>query len=409
MCFFLCFQKANSGSATILREYLQEKKLDTKFEEFSAPELNAALELFYINIRSKEGEIYKTSSLDAIRYGLNRYLKAPPLNKKFDLLKSPEFTSSNEAFKVAKKEAKSEGKGETDSYPPIDHDDLEKLYTNLHMNPNTPSGLSNKVQFDIRLHFCRRGGENMVNMSPSMFEIIEDDKGKYVKKRGELTKNHREASKSGGEGVMAATGTKSCPVASFQKYTAKLNKSLPQRMWQYPKDQFNEEDDEWYYAKPIGKNTLSKFMSNMSAKCNLSHNYTNHSIRSTNITMLSELYQVRDVMTNSGHRSYDGIKSYQKTTLNRKRKMSLSLSSRMDQQRPKRACPSTVTSEVLSTGPAPEPSSSSRSSTPCTQQLSQQVIQQQKEPLSDASNIMKSWQINGPVTITINNFYGKKE
>ena len=33
------------------------------------------------------------------------------------------------------------------------------MYTSMYLNPTTPVGLQNKVQFDIRLYFCRRGME----------------------------------------------------------------------------------------------------------------------------------------------------------------------------------------------------------------------------------------------------------
>ena len=56
--------------------------------------------------------------------------------------------------------------------------------------------LQNKVMFDIRYYFCRRGGENMHEMTKKTFELKydQDTKIAYVEKvQDELTKNHREA------------------------------------------------------------------------------------------------------------------------------------------------------------------------------------------------------------------------
>lgn len=52
------------------------------------------------------------------------------------------------------------------------------------MQPNTPRGLFNKVQFDIRMYFFRRGAENMVNMTKDTFIVKFDEKTntKYVTK-----------------------------------------------------------------------------------------------------------------------------------------------------------------------------------------------------------------------------------
>lgn len=78
--------------------------------------------------------------------------------------------------------------------PEIIESDRQKLYQSMHFNPNTPHGLMNKVQFDIRLYFCRLGLENMEGMTKSTLSIkTDDDTGmRYVvKDTDELSKNHR--------------------------------------------------------------------------------------------------------------------------------------------------------------------------------------------------------------------------
>jgi hypothetical protein len=52
-------------------------------------------------------------------------------------------------------------------YPAITETDRRKLYTSLYVSPKTPLELQNKVQFDIRFYFCRRGNENMPQMRKS--------------------------------------------------------------------------------------------------------------------------------------------------------------------------------------------------------------------------------------------------
>ena len=80
----------------------------------------------------------------------------------------------------------------------------------LHMNINTPQELFNKVQFDVRLNFWRKGNENMHWMSNSTFNFeVESDSGlKYVKKvQDELTNTHR-IDKESTSGVMPETPRK---------------------------------------------------------------------------------------------------------------------------------------------------------------------------------------------------------
>jgi len=69
----------------------------------------------------------------------------------------------------------------------------------------TPAGLLNKVQFDIRLYFCRRGIVKMVAMTKNTFglKINSTTSEKYkTKKQDEITKNHCDYDKENISGLM---------------------------------------------------------------------------------------------------------------------------------------------------------------------------------------------------------------
>ena len=89
------------------------------------------------------------------------------------------------------------GKGDVLHHPIImiiSDADLKSLYTSIHLAITTPQGLFNKVQFDIRMFFCRRGNENMHSMTKDMFQVDTDENtGRKVVKKvvDKLTKNHR--------------------------------------------------------------------------------------------------------------------------------------------------------------------------------------------------------------------------
>jgi hypothetical protein len=139
---------------------------------------------------------------------------------------------SNDSFKTAMRELKEEGKANTENTPIIQQEDLQKLYNSMFISPETPYGLANKVQFDIRYYFFRRGQENKENMRKDTFEIIVTMEGKKCvkKKMDELTKNHRHFDESHTSGFMLETGGDRCPVASFEKYLAKLHPDCD-RFW----------------------------------------------------------------------------------------------------------------------------------------------------------------------------------
>jgi hypothetical protein len=105
------------------------------------------------------------------RHALNRYLKSPPHLKKYDIITRTEFSEANECFKTAMTEIKATGKGDIEHYPEIEQSDLNKIYNSIYLDPNTPTGLADRVQMNVRLCFCRRANENMDSMTKDTFVV----------------------------------------------------------------------------------------------------------------------------------------------------------------------------------------------------------------------------------------------
>jgi hypothetical protein len=177
-------QRANKASAKIFKDYLIEKGESEDFEHFDIVKLDKLLGQFYMKIRQAEGSHYKVNSLKAIRCGIGRHLKSAPFNRKIDIVKDLEFADSSSSFKSVVAEMKRSGKGEVDHHPIISDADLKTLYRSSHLSVSTPHGLANKVQFDIRMYFCKRGNENMHAMTKNTFRVFTDEKTgcKFVKK-----------------------------------------------------------------------------------------------------------------------------------------------------------------------------------------------------------------------------------
>ena len=114
--------------------------------------------------------------------------------KDYDIIQDAEFREENVSYWAALKQLKTEGKGAVDHHPVIADEDLKLLRSSIHLNPNTPYGLYNKVQFDIRFCFFRRGAENMHAMTKDTFVLhVDPDTGvSYIAKADEYSKNHRE-------------------------------------------------------------------------------------------------------------------------------------------------------------------------------------------------------------------------
>ena len=330
--------KANLKAAKIFRDYLIEKGSlshgepalqvgELTFENLPAEELNDLLKQFYFNARTVSGQKYKTSSLENFRHSLNRYLKSPPISRDIDIVKDPEFRMANECFKAAMRDLKAEGKGVIDHHSLIKKSDLNKIYQNL--NTESPLELFKKVQFDIRFYFFRRGIENMAEMTKETFVVkaFPDIGLKYVTKAiDELNKNHSEQDKEGYGGfMMEDKNPGKCPVRSFQKLLNHLHPDC-NRLWQKPREAVTS--NIWFYKHPVGKDTLGRFMRDLSEEYKLSQIYTNHSIRVTGATILSQnKFAPSQIMAVTGHKSVNSLAIYQRVSDEEKVEMGETLKS----------------------------------------------------------------------------------
>ena len=205
--------------------------------------------------------------------------------------------------------------------------DRVKMYNHRYMDPSVDNfSLQRKVQFDIRFFFARRGSENMDKMRKTDFELTFDQRSEtwFVKKvRDELTKNHRDREQIITGFMPENRDDPLCPVASFKKYIEHLNPENPY-LWQKALESGNLKSDKnvWYSKHHIGRNTLGKFMGEVSLKCGLSKIYHNHSIRATGITVLTRMnYSNSQIMAISGHKSVQSLSIYQKTAQKEKLEM----------------------------------------------------------------------------------------
>ena len=114
-----------------------------------------------------------------------------------------------------------------------------------------------------------------------------------VIKNDEMTKNRREnVTERVDGGMIVSTNEEKCPVACFKLYLEKLNPNC-EYLWQKPNEKSKEKY--WYFNAKCGHNTISLFMKNISIKCKLSKNYTNHCIRATTITLLGATFSDLDI------------------------------------------------------------------------------------------------------------------
>ena len=186
------------------------------------------------------------------------------------------------------------------------------------MDPDiSAESLQRKVQFDLRLHFARRGCENMETMCKDHFKLlfyVKNESWFVVKAKDELTKNHKEIEQIVSGIIPENKDDRLCPVRSYRLYMDHLNPDNP-FLWQHHLEKINpNRPDVWYGLQHIGKNTLGKFMTLISSNCQLLKAYTNHSIRVTGISVLTrQNFTASEIMSITGHKSVQTLANYQRT------------------------------------------------------------------------------------------------
>lgn len=257
--------------------WLESQGLQVDLTTVEKTELNGLLRHFYGSVRNGKGELYGIASYIALRAGLNRYFKEPPVSRPVCLMRDAEFTSANKVFLGVLKRIRKSGRDITSHHQALSPGDIRILRHSRVMDSSTPRGLLNKVWFDIQVHFGRRGKQANRNLKPDSFAIGKDERGlRYCTLSfGDETKIHNEKDRCS---MFEKPGSEFCPITSLLKYLSKLPSNAA-ALYLQPKKELT--DEMWYSHVPLGVNYLGSMLARMCKEAGTSVIYTNHCIRST--------------------------------------------------------------------------------------------------------------------------------
>ena len=141
----------------------------------------------------------------------------------------------------------------------------------------------------------------------------------------ECDKNHKENDSELVSGHMPQMQSRRyCPVNSFHTYLSLLSDD-EDALWQTPRFfNYYDNDENHYGPGRVGHNTLDNFVKKL---CKMEDkNYTNHSLRSTGVTMLKRAnYSDKQNMSITGHKSHSNLDIYSHIDRNEKLKMGYAL------------------------------------------------------------------------------------
>ena len=78
---------ATSFWIQVFKSFCEEKDVDINLETCTTVELNDALSRFYVSLRTKEGGVYKRSSLLSARAAIGRYV-SKDINRPFNVFQT---------------------------------------------------------------------------------------------------------------------------------------------------------------------------------------------------------------------------------------------------------------------------------------------------------------------------------
>ena len=249
-------------------------------------EIDCLLRHFYAKVRKRDGSLFSHGAMVTIRYGLQKHFRR---TCSFDIVNDSEFSSSAEAFSAVLVDAKSHGQSKCKQL--LSPEDFHKLYSSNLLSTDNPRGLQNKVFVDLMMHLCNGSRENLRSMKKADFCVRTDSAGKrYVsvcdKQRRNDSGEQTDASGIQRRRMYSVPGNPKCPVMSFEKYVAKLNRDV-EIFCQKPSGKKVVADDFcWYDRAPLGKNALGDKMKTLSVEAGLSVVYPNHCLHETCIRVL---------------------------------------------------------------------------------------------------------------------------
>jgi hypothetical protein len=312
---------AIAGAERIFKDFLKTKKIETIPTD--KPTVNMLLKEFWPSLRTIKNEEYKASSLLTLRQNLRLVFS---MKYQMEIIKDTEM-DHNLVFENYLKDLKKRGNGCVTHHREVSTEDLQLIVSKLDINH--PQQLQWLTWFYLHLYLCRRGVENSYSLKKT--DIIIEQRGitSIIRLKNDETKNHKEVGEDEENGgvICSVPNNLKCPVYVIKTYLNHLH-SKCDSLWQRPKASVINPETCWYYNAPVGHNFLKNMLKSISIFCSTSTVYTNHCLRVSSCSLLGVAgYSDLDIQSVSRHKSVSSLGIYKRVKIDKKMKMSDSVSS----------------------------------------------------------------------------------
>ena len=221
--------KATQTWLNVWQTWATQRKVNPKMEEYEHEQLDKMLQIFYTEIRTKDGCEYEPESLKSMLAALDRYLKEH--DYKYSIIRDREFHQSKLVLEGKVKCLRQQGKGKRpNAANALTAEEEKMLWSEQSLGDCSPRVLSQTMWWILTQHFGLRGRQKHHSMEVEDFSFCVDDSGtEYVtfkenptkKRQGGLNTKHRSVLPK-----MFATGGQRCPVELLKQYLSRRPQEL---------------------------------------------------------------------------------------------------------------------------------------------------------------------------------------
>ena len=247
-----------------------------------------ALKRFIVEVRKKNGNVYPAETLYELVICLQMYVNSCGRNVHF--LDDNEFIEVRHSLDNRMKELSKDGNVQPHRKADIISVNDENLMWDLNvLGSGTPKQLVDTVLYLLGVHFALRATveHRALRVGPkSQLTLGLDRDRRYLENREDVSKtrqggiDHHNVGRKIVRAYANIAEPERCVVALYEKYLAHRPVHMNLDHF-YLRPLANVKGSTWYACQPIGRNMLSKVVTNLATQAGLKGNYSNHSLRAT--------------------------------------------------------------------------------------------------------------------------------